>query len=79
MFSFEDGERDGVGVVGLHESVLFLFEAVAVGGGSVEFVGFGGHEPVELVVEHPGEGFLLGWGDLDVRVVVLDEVFDVFD
>ncbi|MDK9295043.1 hypothetical protein FAM19031_001143 [Propionibacterium freudenreichii] len=51
---------------------MFVFEAVAVGGEPVEFVGFGGHEPVEFVVGHPGEGFLLGWGDLDAVVVVLN-------
>ncbi|WP_260981571.1 hypothetical protein [Kocuria marina] len=43
------------------DAVVFLFEAVKVGGEPVEFVRFGCHEPVEFVVEHPGEGFLLGW------------------
>lgn len=45
-------------------------------GSGVGVVGF--HGSVLFVVEHPGEGFLLGWGDLDAGVVVLDEVFDVF-
>ena len=34
LLSFEDGERDRVGVVRLHESVLLVFQPVAVGGGS---------------------------------------------
>ncbi|WP_279102999.1 hypothetical protein [Gordonia paraffinivorans] len=60
LFSFEDGQRDGVGVVGLHEPVLFVFEPVSVSGEAFEFVGLGGHESVELLVEHPGECVALG-------------------
>ncbi|WIY82888.1 hypothetical protein [Propionimicrobium sp. PCR01-08-3] len=54
LLAFEDAQRDGVGVVGLHEPVLLAFEPVAVRGEPFEFCGFGGHEPVELVVQHPG-------------------------
>lgn len=60
LLAFEHGERDRVCVVGLHEPVLLPFKPVAVGGDAFEFFGFGGHEPVELVVEHPGEGLLVG-------------------
>ncbi|WP_238422911.1 hypothetical protein [Gordonia sp. 'Campus'] len=49
--------RAGVGVVGLQQSFLFVFKPVAAGGEAGEFVGLGGHELVELVVQHPGEGF----------------------
>ncbi|ARO11539.1 hypothetical protein BMR99_02420 [Propionibacterium freudenreichii] len=63
----------------LHETVLLAFEPVAVGGESFQCFGFGGHESVELVVEHPCEGVLLGGRDLDAGVVVLDELLDVFD
>ncbi|WP_245702774.1 hypothetical protein [Arthrobacter subterraneus] len=79
LFAFEDRQRDGVGVVSLHESVLFVFEPVAVLGESFEFVGFGGHESVELVVQHPGQGVALGGADLHTAVVVLDQLLDVFD
>ncbi|WP_229578301.1 hypothetical protein [Kocuria rhizophila] len=79
LFSFEECERDGVGVVGLHEPFLLVFEAVAVPGELVEFLGFGGEEPVELVADHSGEGVAACGGDLDALVVVLDEVFHVFD
>jgi len=56
LLALEHGQRDRVGIVGLHESVLLAFEQVAVGRETREFFGFGGHQPVELVVEHPGEG-----------------------
>ncbi|WP_344782687.1 hypothetical protein [Gordonia caeni] len=65
--------------MGVHESVLFVFEPVSVSGEAFEFVGFGGHEPVELVAEHPGEGFALGGADLHAGVVVLDQLLDVGD
>ncbi|MBD2760852.1 hypothetical protein IEE94_15230 [Yimella sp. cx-573] len=55
LLAFEDGQWDGVGVVGLHQPVLFGLEPAPVRGEPFEFVGFGGHEPVELVVQHPGE------------------------
>ncbi|MDN5761404.1 MAG: hypothetical protein L0H41_03675, partial [Microlunatus sp.] len=32
LLALEHGQRDGVGVVGLHEAVLLAFEPVAVGG-----------------------------------------------
>ncbi|WGP06171.1 hypothetical protein QFE97_00055 [Bacillus subtilis] len=79
LFSFEDGQRDGVGVVGLHEPVLFVFEPVTVLGEAFEFVCLGGHEPVELVVKHPGQGLALGGADLHAGVVVLDQLLHVFD
>ncbi|WP_460770459.1 hypothetical protein [Mariniluteicoccus flavus] len=79
LLALEHGERYRVGVVRLHEAVLLAFEPVAVGGEAFHFLGFGGHEPVELVVEHPGEGVLLSRRDLDARVVVLDEFLDVLD
>ena len=63
----------------LHEPVLLAFEPVAVGGEAFQFLGFGGHEPVELVVEHARERVLLGGRDLDAGVVVLDELLDIFD
>src|SRR5699024_10127838 len=59
--------------------VLFVFEPVATLGDAVEFVSSGGHGPVELVVEHPGEGVALGEADLYAGVVVLDQLLDVFD
>ncbi|QRO88621.1 hypothetical protein [Kytococcus sedentarius] len=68
-----------VGPVRLQEAVLLAFEPVAVGGEAFQFLGLVGHEPVELVVEHPREGVLLGGRDLDAGVVVLDEFLDVFD
>ncbi|WP_269778952.1 hypothetical protein [Propioniciclava soli] len=37
----------------LHEPVLLAFEPIAVGGETFQFLGFGGHQPVELVVQHP--------------------------
>ena len=79
LFSFEQGQRDRVGVVGLQPSFLFVLEAVAAGGEAGEFVGLGGHELVELVVQHPGEGFAVGGGDLDALVVVLDQLLHVGD
>jgi hypothetical protein len=79
LLSFEDGEWDRVGVVGLHESVLLVFQSVAVGGELVELGGFGGHEPVELVVQHPGQRLAPCGDDLHALVVVLDQVLDVFD
>ncbi|MGB3170668.1 MAG: hypothetical protein WBB62_14560 [Rhodococcus sp. (in: high G+C Gram-positive bacteria)] len=62
LFSVEHGQRDRVGVVGLQPSFLFVLETVAAGGEAGEFVGLGGHELVELVVQHPGEGFAVGGG-----------------
>ncbi|MCO5311634.1 MAG: hypothetical protein M9952_01670 [Microthrixaceae bacterium] len=79
LLALEHGERDRVGVVRLHEAVLLAFEPVAVGGEAFQFLGFRGHEPVELVVEHPRECVLLSRRDLDARVVVLDELLDVLD
>lgn len=40
-----------VGAVRLHEAVLLAFEPVTVGGEAFQFLCFGGHEPVELVME----------------------------
>ncbi|NNG37741.1 hypothetical protein HJ588_00425 [Flexivirga sp. ID2601S] len=77
LFAFEQGQRDCVGVVGLEQSFLFVLEPVAAGGGADEFVGLGGHELVERVVQHPGEGFAVGGGDLDALVVVLDQLLHV--
>ncbi|WP_279071855.1 hypothetical protein [Microbacterium lacticum] len=54
LLSFEDGERDRVGVVGLHEPVLLVLQPVTVGGELGELIRFGRHEPVELMVQHPG-------------------------
>ncbi|WP_066475016.1 hypothetical protein [Skermania piniformis] len=54
LLSFEDGERDRVGVVGLHEPILLVLQPVPVGGELGELIHFGRHEPVELVVQHPG-------------------------
>ncbi|MEJ5946853.1 hypothetical protein WDZ17_16270 [Pseudokineococcus basanitobsidens] len=79
LFSFEQGQRDRVGVVGLQQSFLFVLEPVATGGEAGEFVGLGGHELVELVVQHPGEGIAVGGGDLDALVVVLDQLLHVGD
>ncbi|MCT3003168.1 hypothetical protein [Propionibacterium freudenreichii] len=73
LLALEHGERDRVGVVRLHEAVLLAFEPVAVGDEAFQFLGFRGHEPVKLVVEHPRECVLLSRRDLDARVVVLDE------
>ena len=63
----------------LHEPVLLAFEPVAVGGEAFQLLGLGSHEPIELVVEHARERILLGGRDLDTRVVVLDELLDIFD
>ncbi|MEZ3156770.1 hypothetical protein AB1K56_07530 [Microbacterium sp. BWR-S6Y] len=52
LLALEHGERDRVCVVRLHEPVLLAFEPVAVGGEAFQFLGFSGHEPIELVVEH---------------------------
>ncbi|MDQ4113909.1 MAG: hypothetical protein M3306_22850 [Actinomycetota bacterium] len=79
LLSLEDGERDRVGVVGLQEPVLLVLQSVAVGGELGELVGFGGHESVELVVQHPGQRLASGRGELDALVVVLDQVLDVLD
>lgn len=76
---FEDGERDGVRVVGLHEPVLLVLQPVSVGRELGEFVGLGGHELVELVVQHPGQRLPPSGGDLHALVVVLDHALDVFD
>ena len=40
-----------VGAVRLQETVLLAFEPATVGGEAFQFLRFGGHEPVELVVE----------------------------
>ncbi|WP_165968382.1 hypothetical protein [Saccharopolyspora elongata] len=56
LLSLEDGERDRVGVVGLHEPVLLVFQPVTIGGELRELVCLGRHEPVGLVVQHPGQG-----------------------
>ncbi|WP_234417804.1 hypothetical protein [Miniimonas sp. S16] len=79
LLSSEHRQRDRIGVVGLHEPVLFVFEPVTVLGEAVEFIGLGGHEPVELVVEHPRQGIALGGADLHAGVVVLDQLLHVFD
>ncbi|UOV99783.1 hypothetical protein [Agrococcus sp. SCSIO52902] len=63
----------------LHEPVLLAFEPIAVGAEAFQFLGFSGHEPVELMMEHPCEGILLGRRDLDAGIVLLDELLDVFD
>lgn len=63
----------------LHEPVLLVLQPVAVGGELGELVGLGGHEAVELVVQHPGQCFAAGRGDLHALVVVLDQVLDVLD
>lgn len=70
---------DRVGIVGLQEPFLLVLEAVAVGGELCQFVDFSGHELVELVVQHPGTCFVLGGGDLDALVVVLDQFLDIGD
>ena len=79
LFAFEQGKRDRVGVVGLQEPFLLVLEAVAVGGELCQFVDLCGHEPVELVVQHPGECFVLSGGDLDALVEVLDQFLDIGD
>ncbi|WP_169514183.1 hypothetical protein [Agrococcus lahaulensis] len=58
---------------------MLAFEPVAVGGEAFQFLDIGGHEPVELVVEHARERVLLGGRDLDAAVVVLDELLDILD
>lgn len=63
----------------MQKPVLLVFEAVAVGSESDQFVGFGGYEPVELGMDHPTERLALVRGDLHAPVVVLDEVLDVGD
>lgn len=78
-FALEHAQRGRVGVVRLHEAVLLALEPVAVGGEAFQFLGFGGHERVELVVEHPRECVLLSRRDLDARVVAFDEFLDVLD
>ncbi|MGO3041234.1 hypothetical protein [Ancrocorticia populi] len=79
LFAFEERERDRVGVVSLEESFLLALEPVAVGGELAQFVGLLGHEPVELVVQHPAECFAVRGGDLHSLVVPLDHVLDVLD
>jgi len=79
LLALEHGERDRVGVVGLHEPVLLAFEPVAVVGEARQLLGLGSHEPIEFVVEHARERILLGGRDLDAGVVVLDELLDVLD
>jgi hypothetical protein len=58
LLTLEHRERDGVGVVGSDELGLLALQAVPVGGQVLQLVGLGGHEPIELVVQHPGEGLL---------------------
>lgn len=65
--------------MGLQQSFLFVLEPVAVGGEEGEFVGLGGHQLVELVVQHPGNDFAVGGADLDALVVVLDQLLHVGD
>jgi len=65
--------------VRLHAPVLLAVEPVAVGGEAFQFLGFSGHQPIELVVEHPRERVPLGGRDLDAGVVILDELLDVLD
>ncbi|GMA24925.1 hypothetical protein GCM10025864_26840 [Luteimicrobium album] len=79
LLALEHGQRDRVGVVGLHESVLLVLQPVAVGGELAELVGFGEHETVELVVQHPGQRLPAARCDLHALVVVLDQVLDVLD
>jgi hypothetical protein len=53
----------------LPQSFLFALAPLATDGEPGDFVGLGGHELVELVVQHPGEGFAMGGDDLDGQPV----------
>ena len=44
-----------------------------------ELLGLGGHEPVELRMQHPSHALAHLGGDLEGLVVVLDEAFHVLD
>nr|WP_228389095.1 hypothetical protein [Cumulibacter manganitolerans] len=79
LLAFEQVQWDRVGVVGVQETFLFVLEPVTVGGELVQLVGLVGHEPVELVVQHPAECFAVSGRDLHSLVVALDHVLDVFD
>ncbi|MCI1749246.1 MAG: hypothetical protein LKI24_15015 [Acidipropionibacterium sp.] len=76
LLSFEDGEWDRVGVVGLQQLGLLVLQPVAVRGQLGQLVGLGGHEPVEFGVDHAAQGLALGVGDLHALVVLLDEALD---
>ncbi|WP_244223214.1 hypothetical protein [Brevibacterium aurantiacum] len=79
LLPFEQSERDRVGVVRLEESFLLALQPVAIRGELAQFVGLLGHEPVELVVQHPAERFAVRGRDLNALVVPLDHLLDVLD
>ncbi|WP_236757575.1 hypothetical protein [Aeromicrobium sp. PE09-221] len=79
LLALEDVERDGSGVVRSHEGLLFVFQLVSSAGKFLEVCCLGRHEVVELVVEHSGQCFAPGGGDLHAVVVGLDQVLDVAD
>ncbi|WOF23915.1 hypothetical protein N8K70_04325 [Microbacterium betulae] len=56
LFLLEDGQADRVGVVGLREPELFVFEAFLLPG-QIAALGLGfGVDAVEDVLDHAGEG-----------------------
>ena len=68
LLPLEDGERDRVGIVGLHESILLVLQPVAVGGELAELVGLSRHELVELVMQHPGQRLAAGGKNLHASI-----------
>ncbi|MFC7580069.1 hypothetical protein ACFQ23_00020 [Schaalia naturae] len=57
LLAFEYVERHRVGVVGLQELEALGLQLVSLLGELFELLGFGGHESVELGVQHPGHIF----------------------
>ncbi|MCI1787662.1 MAG: hypothetical protein LKI58_06300 [Actinomyces sp.] len=79
LLAFEHVQGHGVGVVGLQQLEALAFQLVALSGELFELLGLGGHEPVELGVQHPGHVLAHLRRDLDGLVVLLDEAFHVLD
>ncbi|MCI2186727.1 MAG: hypothetical protein LKK40_10615 [Bifidobacterium tibiigranuli] len=79
LLAFEHVQGHGVGVVGLQQLEALAFQLVALPGELFELLGLGGHEPVELGMQHPGHVFTHLRRDLDGLVILLNQAFHILD
>ena len=79
LLALEHVEWDSIGIVCLHQLEPFAFQSAPLLHEPVKFLGLAGHESVELGVQHPGDVLAGLGGDLDGRVVLLDEAFHILD